>query len=111
VAQVKALRAALERMPPQLYVQCVLMSELVATAIEDNLMYFAQRRPRELGKFEWTVDAKDPVRVSPQEAWWRDTLAPSFSAIRLRHIIIANVGDYGPLIRVPGSSFLPSPIF
>jgi hypothetical protein len=76
VTQVKALRAALERMPPQLYVQCVLMSELVATAIEDNLIYFAQRRPRELGKFEWTIDAKDPVRVSPQEAWWRDTLAP-----------------------------------
>jgi hypothetical protein len=76
VAQVRALRSTLERMPAQLYVQCVLMSELVATAIEDNLMYFAQRRPRELGRFEWTIDAKDPVRISPQEAWWRDTLAP-----------------------------------
>jgi hypothetical protein len=44
------------------------MSELIGTAIEENLMYFAQRRPRELGQFEWTIDAKDPVRVSPQEA-------------------------------------------
>jgi hypothetical protein len=76
VAQVKGLRSTLERMPAQLYVQCVLMSELVATAVEENVNYFAQRRPRELGQFEWTIDAKDPTRVTPQEAWWRDTLAP-----------------------------------
>ncbi|OSJ08862.1 hypothetical protein BST63_27335 [Bradyrhizobium canariense] len=76
VAEVQGLRKALERIPAQLYVQCVLMSELIETAIEENLMYFAQRRPRELGRFEWTIDAKDPVRISPQEAWWRDTLGP-----------------------------------
>jgi hypothetical protein len=74
IAEVQELRKALERMPAQLYVQCVLMSELVCSAVEENLMYFAQRRPRELGRFEWTIDAKDPARVSPQEAWWRDTL-------------------------------------
>ena len=39
-------------------------------------MYFAQRRPRELAQFEWTIDAKDPRRVTTSEKWWRDTLAP-----------------------------------
>jgi Protein of unknown function (DUF3800) len=76
VTQVWELRNALERMSTQLYVQCVVMSELIATAVQETLSYFAQRRPRELARFQWTVDAKDPVRVSPQEAWWRDTLAP-----------------------------------
>ena len=39
-------------------------------------MYFAQRRPRELAEFEWTIDAKDPNRVTPHEQWWLDTLGP-----------------------------------
>ena len=53
-----------------------MMSELVRTASEEVTMYFAQRRPRELAKFEWTIDAKDPRRITTQEKWWRDTLAP-----------------------------------
>ena len=39
-------------------------------------MYFSQRRPRELGNFWWTIDAKDPRRITTQEIWWRDTLGP-----------------------------------
>lgn len=76
VRQVWDLRRTLERMPTQLYIQCVLMSELVAWAVEETTMYFAQRRPRELADFEWTIDAKDPLRISPQEEWWREALAP-----------------------------------
>jgi hypothetical protein len=44
-------------------------------ASEEVTLYFAQRRPRELAKFEWTIDAKDPRRITSQENWWRDTLA------------------------------------
>lgn len=39
-------------------------------------MYFAQRRPHDLGRFKWTIDAKDPLRVTAQEKWWKDTLGP-----------------------------------
>jgi hypothetical protein len=76
VKQVWELRRTLERMPTQLYIQCVLMSELVAWAVEEATMYFAQRRPRELADFEWTIDAKDPRRITTQEQWWRDALGP-----------------------------------
>jgi hypothetical protein len=76
VAQIWALRGTLAAMPVQLYVQSVLMSELTAAVIERTAMYFAQRRPRELGRFRWIIDAKDPRRVTTQEKWWRDTLAP-----------------------------------
>ena len=63
-------------MPVQLYVQSMLMTELTAIAVERIAMYFAQRRPRELGSFRWIIDAKDPCRVTTQEKWWRDTLGP-----------------------------------
>jgi hypothetical protein len=76
IRQVWELRRTLERMPNQLYIQFVLMSELVNSVVEEATMYFAQRRPRELAQFEWTIDAKDPTRVSPQEEWWRDVLGP-----------------------------------
>jgi hypothetical protein len=70
------LRHSLERMPRQLYIQYVLLSELICTASEEVAMYFAQRRPRELARFKWTVDAKDPRRITTYEKLWRDTLAP-----------------------------------
>jgi len=52
-----------------------MMKELVRIASEEVTLYFAQRRPRELAKFEWTIDAKDPRRITNQEKWWRKTLA------------------------------------
>jgi hypothetical protein len=45
----------------------VLLSELVAGASNEAVNYFAQRRPRELAQFEWTIDAKDPKRITVQE--------------------------------------------
>jgi hypothetical protein len=53
-----------------------MMRELVRIASEEVTLYFAQRRPRELEMFEWTIDAKDPRRITAQEKWWRGTLAP-----------------------------------
>jgi len=76
VREVWDLRRVLEGMSRQLYIQCVTMKELVRIASEEVTLYFAQRRPRELAKFEWTIDAKDPRRITSQEKWWRETLAP-----------------------------------
>jgi hypothetical protein len=76
VAKVRSLRSTLERMPDQLYVQCVLLSDLVMTTAAHDAMYFSQRRPDELARFDWIIDAKDPKRITTQEAWWRDTLGP-----------------------------------
>lgn len=76
VAEIWKLRKTLEGMPVQLYVQSKLMTELTAIVIDDTTMYFAQRRPRELGSSKWIIDAKDPCRITTQEKWWRDTLGP-----------------------------------
>jgi hypothetical protein len=37
-----------------------------------------------LAQFEWTIDAKDPLRVSTQENWWRDTLGALVESKSLR---------------------------
>ncbi|GAA0246919.1 hypothetical protein LNAOJCKE_0448 [Methylorubrum aminovorans] len=76
IARIWELRRTLERMPMQLYVQTVLMRDLVASVIEDTTLYFSQRRPQELAIFEWTIDAKDPLKVTTHEQWWLDTVGP-----------------------------------
>jgi hypothetical protein len=67
-------------MPRQLYFQYVLLSQLVWSASVESALYFSQRRPRELATFEWTIDAKDPRRVTTYENWWRDILAPALES-------------------------------
>lgn len=74
--QLWELRQRLERMPNQLYLQCVCMSELVFQATQEIALYFSQRRPKELGKFKWFIDAKDPKELSSQEIWWKEMLGP-----------------------------------
>lgn len=73
------LRRRLELMSPQLYAQSVAQTELLARMIEDVPNYYSQRRPRELELFEWFIDAKDKA-ITPQEAWWKETLAPLMSS-------------------------------
>jgi hypothetical protein len=63
-------------MPEQLYVQCVAMHQLLWTIVEEAALYFSQRRPKDLGKFEWLVDAKDPTRITSQEEWWKNVIGP-----------------------------------
>ncbi|MGX9430682.1 MULTISPECIES: DUF3800 domain-containing protein [Bradyrhizobium] len=78
------LRRSLEKMPAQLYIQCVVMLQLAWIVAEEASMYFAQRRPRELAQFEWVIDAKDPSRITSQENWWRDVIGPMGEAMSRR---------------------------
>ena len=73
---VMELRRKLEVMPLQLYVQSVLMLELVYEVPQDCAHYFAQRRPRELAEFNWIIDAKEPLGPTSQEEWWRKVIGP-----------------------------------
>jgi uncharacterized protein DUF3800 len=92
IDDVWALRRSLEKMPAQLYIQCVTMLDLIWIVAEEASLYFAQRRPRELAKFQWTVDAKDPLRITSQENWWRNVIGPMGEA-RSRRKPFAFVDD------------------
>jgi hypothetical protein len=86
------LRRKLERMPEQLYVQCVAMHQLLWTIVDEGALYFSQRRPNDLGKFEWLVDAKDPARITNQEEWWRTVIGPMAQSRSRRKGFITGTG-------------------
>jgi hypothetical protein len=63
-------------LPNQLYVQSVAMVELVWKATEHAIDYYAQRRPKELSSFHWTIDGKDKNRQTNWETLWAEILVP-----------------------------------
>lgn len=69
VRQVHELSEKLNGMSPQLYIQFVLLTELVSAVIRIMPVYFSITRPRELGAFAWTIDAKDQKKTDYENLW------------------------------------------
>src|SRR5262249_44868391 len=51
-----------------------------------------QRHPKDLGKFIWLVDAKDPIRTTSQEDWWRTVIGPMGQSRSRREGFITGTG-------------------
>lgn len=75
VEQVWQLRKTLEGMTNQLYVQSVVVLELIKTTFEYATLYYSQRRPIELNGFHWRLDAKDKS-ITTYEKWWQSVMLP-----------------------------------
>lgn len=70
-AGVRKLRAQLEDMPMQQYVQSVVNFELLTSVLKNSTLYYSQRRPKELGNFHWVIDAKEKQGgITKWEEWW-----------------------------------------
>jgi len=70
VRDLRARRAQLEQMSLPLYVQTVMIFELIYATLVQSTGYFSQRSPKELRHFHWCVDAKDST-ITKSESWWR----------------------------------------
>jgi hypothetical protein len=63
------LRSVFERMPSTLFIQTVLLNELIKKVIDQATLHFVMRDPAEAGKFGWTIDAKDKNKTAYEAAW------------------------------------------
>jgi hypothetical protein len=94
-----SLRTALAGLPSQLFVQLVLLTFLIAEVIQTSTLYYCQRLPKDLGDFEWIVDAKDRT-VTRSEDTWRRLLLPFLERASFRRPLITIVeGDYSAFER------------
>ena len=79
----------------QLYVQGVVMIELLYRIMQDMIVYHCQRFPKELAEFHWVVDAKDPAVVTDWEDWWSNTLVIWLQAMSIEKPgVMLPGGDY-----------------
>lgn len=102
VQEVWELRRNLEAMPLQLYVQAVSMTSLVFKTLNLMQTYFALRRPSEIARYHWVIDAKhrDGFGPDPWEEWWRITVMPMLESSTFREPFRrVEGGDYSPMER------------
>jgi hypothetical protein len=91
----QTLRSSLESLAPQLYVQSVLMFELIHRALRDATLYFCQRQPKELSAFHWEIDAKGSTGITKWEEWWMKIVLPILQNKSIRDPLPHLVeGDY-----------------
>lgn len=89
------LKKYLESLSPQLYVQSVVMAELIYSVLYNADIYFAFREPRELAEYHWVVDAKGKNGITNWEEWWSKVILPITQSKTMRE----------PLARVTGGDF------
>ena len=95
ISGVWELRRTLEALPIQLYVQSVMMGELVYCTLNHANTYYAFRMPQELGEYHWTIDAKEKSKITPWEDWWSKIILPMTESHSFREPFIAVKGaDY-----------------
>jgi hypothetical protein len=75
VAETTQLRDELLALPLQLFVQVILMIQLLSSVLQTATIYHAFRFPPELGQFDWVIDAKDKA-ITTMEKLWSSLLLP-----------------------------------
>lgn len=68
-AELEALRLEWLSLPEQLIVQMYVMVALVDSVLRHVTLYYVQRRPDELGRFDWVIDPKDIGRTRYERVW------------------------------------------
>jgi hypothetical protein len=63
------VRRAFENMSSPLFIQTVLLTELVKKVIDQATLHFAMQDPAEAGKFGWLIDGKDKKKTVFEAAW------------------------------------------
>ena len=92
----KMLNSRIDSMSPQLFVQFTLTTKLLSRVLQHVPTYFSIREPKELGAFEWYVDAKGKNGITNAEEWWRHTVSPFLSSLSRKEEVGIHIkyGDY-----------------
>jgi len=67
--QLFGFRQTFESMAPQLFLQSMLLTDLVKKVIDQSCIHFALRKPSEIGAFRWFIDGKDKKKTAYEVAW------------------------------------------
>jgi hypothetical protein len=63
------IRHSLECMSAPLFLQSMLLTDLVHKVVDQASIHFAMQSPPELGAFKWLIDAKDKTKTAYEVTW------------------------------------------
>lgn len=96
------IRASLEVMSNQLFIQAWLTMPLVERVIQTSLLYYALQAPRELSGFSWVIDAKAAGKTASEEFWTQFVLPYSEQRSKIHPVRLLCDGDYSAFARFIG---------
>lgn len=77
VAQLHEYRDRMISLPNQLFLQAMASIQLMKRILEHSTIYYSQHMPKELGEFNWSIDAKNAnVNKTDYEELWSTLLMP-----------------------------------
>jgi len=82
-AEMEALRQEWLSLSEQLVVQMYAMVAVIDSVIRNATLYYAQRRPAELGRFDWIIDPKD-IGKTRYERVWEMVISPFLQDLSIR---------------------------
>ncbi|MFW9872773.1 MAG: DUF3800 domain-containing protein [Candidatus Thorarchaeota archaeon] len=94
IKQIKALSNTISKLSDQLYTQNLAMTSLVNRSHQLSTLFYAQRIPKELAKFDWIIDAKQK-NITKSEKFWKDMLLPCLEGMNIINpMIMLEDADY-----------------
>jgi Protein of unknown function (DUF3800) len=69
VAEMKASSQVVKDIASRLFVQAYLTIELIDRVVQIATLYYSQRIPEELGRFDWVIDRKDRELTAMERLW------------------------------------------
>lgn len=101
--ELEALRREWLSLPEQLIVQMYVMLALIDSVIRHITLYYVQRRPNELARFDWVIDPKD-IGKTRYERVWEMVICPFLQDLSMRAPMITVEGfDYSAFARFRSS--------
>ncbi len=93
-AEMKAVSDIVEKIAIQSFVQAYLTIELINRVFQTATLYYSQRIPEELGRFDWIIDRKDRQSTTMERLW--TTLITPIGQTRAfeKPFITLRQGDY-----------------
>lgn len=97
---IRALQDDTLALSPQLFVQARLMLKLIPDIIRYATLYYVQRLPVELSRFDWIIDAKDHD-ISRMEHVWTQMVMPAMEREFLHEpLVLLEDADYSHFDRL-----------
>lgn len=94
------LRREVAALSLPLFVEFILLTELVDSVLRWASVYYSLRVPAELGRFGWRIDPKEPSQRTRYERLWMEMVREFLQMRSLRQpLATADVGDYAAMER------------
>jgi hypothetical protein len=94
ILQMIGIERTIREMPNQLFAQAHLTILLVLRVVQNAILYFVQRQPKELGDIAWIIDRKNHT-ITEMEETWTTIILPIGEGHFMKEPFIAFIGaDY-----------------